>query len=375
MNPSDPSGNLKSANRVLVLTDLETDDVIALWILLKSGALRNKELMIVADGCHSKHDNEEYALCKLAEVILFCLGEVIPEELKPKDISIVRGEATKTDFPRDYYGLITDRPPKTYEHWRGPVIDFLSNGPVFIFGIKPCTELMMLMSDNEAGKIEPAIDFKQHTAAFYGSFNNRTLFKTFPRERVVDMMHLCGSNFYYETFLAVGEVNNMTPDNAGKELFDHFPDTVKKAMKGWNDYIIEDCKEDLRADMKNALEDHERLYTLLAKSGFEESVLPAGVVNDELRSNLGRSCKIIRAIMANDRNQFVNADTGLAMGLMPEFAQYWKEASVTYNGNYVVPKEGETAEGVNPLYVFLPNDKSAVRDIQVAFISNLAGRK
>ncbi|CAH6419328.1 Hypothetical protein HVR_LOCUS532 [uncultured virus] len=238
---------------VIVITDLEPDDIIAITLLLKRGNILPENLSFIVSAWKDVNTKARYLRKLLTENFLnyantkIYLGEasnakhVLPFALGPEEI-----------FPR-YRDL----------NWYNS----------FIINLAPVRELIALFR-------EDFCFFRECSLAIYGSFNIRSVIWS-DKIKLKELYQLFDSFdevIYYETFLATGEKNSISDKGLLDIIWTRYP-FISELIEWWNKSICKECE-------KNCAE------------------------NDPTSDKYLRSKKILDNITEETR-QFVNADTGL----------------------------------------------------------------
>jgi hypothetical protein len=316
---------------LLVMTDLETDDVIAIYLL--SRRFRNTKIMfLVGEGC-------AYIKKLRMESYIKTLGFTNAE--------VVRGYGSDRLFKYDGYDIMTKEQidgldwasinwtAENKEEVKEKVFKFIRDESPFIISLKPPRELMEMFVN---GHPRYRRIFKRCVFAGYMSFNLRCLMNDYKR-KLVNFLRSFKLCYFYETHYAVGSNNIITKDDFD---FDKLPEIIKNVMYLWNKFQAEDCRK--------TLEELE------------------GNTDRESIKRRHRNQKTLDQIERNDHKQLVNADGGLIVSLFQYAAPYqWK--SIKYDlesrNSYPIIKHGKDVK------VIWPEDKEKYRKFQIDMLKNV----
>lgn len=267
----------KQWKEVLILSDLEPDDVLAIHIMLRYLPPATPIMLAVGEG----------QVCKLSMAANFMKN--YPDFT---DVSLCDLQRSDKDYPEDALGVFGTEsvPYKT-----GTVEDFLSRAihPLILCLMPPRTLL---------GHVYPHADL-----AIYGSFNFRAL-KADPKVLINWMNTSFRSILLYESFLATGSANSIDMHNAPR-LFDLLATSDDKVFKGlnnlitiWNDHIYTDCVTSIRSYAG-------QIPLVGFSSEHYESI---GTLCNKIERNL----KPLQSICKSQSKQMVLADFGLVLALL-----------------------------------------------------------
>ncbi len=269
---------IEEYDRVIVITDLEPDDLIAITMLLKSKELNlktfNQEIIFII----SAWSNVEQKARFFRKFLLDCFSAYANSQ-------IYLGESSDKKF---------EFPFEVAANENFPSYQILDPSNSLIINLAPIRELMFYHQNI------PNV-FKNCYLAIYGSFNIRSVIV----EKKLEHTHICNI-FYsfsgvlcYESFYAVGSNNNMTDPEILGIIKSNYP-YLEKIIKWWNQEIMDDCQ--------NTCNDC-----------------------DSSSEKYKRNIKVVDAIK-KEPYQFVNADTGLiAVLLEPELLCYARSGFICFD--------------------------------------------
>lgn len=311
---------IENYNSFLILTDLEPDDMLGLWLL--SSKIRSKKILFLV--------GEGDSLMKEKRM------KVYAKQFGFVNSKVLRGYSSNKQFPYDGYDIMTkdERDNIMYEEEKKHTIletigEYIKENAPFIISMKPPRELIEMYS---AG-----FDFSKLTLAGYMSFNLRCLMKKWKKEQIAFFLKSFKECYYYETYHAIGSNNIIT----AKDLeWKFIPKVVKKVMALWNKYMIEDCQETIK-NLK-------------------------GKTDERSKAKIHRNEKCLKQILDNDSKQFVNADTGLVLSLLEGNPSY-KEKSLKFDEKtgYSVLGEG------NDVKVIQPKEKDFYKEYQIGLMTSI----
>ena len=274
-------------------TDLEPDELIALYIFSKAGF--TFDYVVVGEG-NSK--------IKTARIRKYC------ELLNIKPV-VIEGLPSSKSFENDgkeFNNLEmkdADHFVNNYEAQLREYIDSTAN-PVIV-SLKPMRELISCYKELSLANAKLFV---------YGSFNFRCLkSETFDLNTLTDMFQKFKKVNIFETYYALGEKNACNNDTTPK-LIDKFMSNnniylnyTKKLMELWDADIIEDCKETCISILKKYnIDDLSWLNEKLNKDYFTEH----NASNDDI-SRFLRNKKTFLQVSYHKGKQWVAADVGLAL--------------------------------------------------------------
>jgi len=315
---------------IIISTDLETDDLLAIWMLSK--IIPNKNIMFLVgegDSYIKSKRMERYAkslgftnysvvqgigskkLFKYDGHDIFKLDEI--KEFK-KDIEEGTDEGTD-----DIRLCVTLASLKFFIKWNSPLI----------FSLKPPRELI------ELWKMKNTI-FKNCIMFGYMSFNLRCLMKEWSHENIIEFLNSFEECYFYETYHAVGKNNIIS----GKDIdMKKLPKLVYDLMIYWNKSMLENCQETCET--------------------YKDRKDKRGV------SKFRRNSAVVKAINDNNGEQFVNADCGLIMSLLDQNVSYIKKSLKFDESGYSIFSEGGKINVINVC------DKKKFRESQIELLKEM----
>jgi len=369
--------NLKAtsarATTLLVTTDLEGDDLIALTLFAK-------QLL---------HLTKTHSQLKDTLTLIFLVGEGSNVELKKqrmlKYITLLGldyfstlvysgfgsskefwGEGSKTFTPEEI-SEFAKIPTINHDQYVAQTDDlgqlekkFLEIGfespesTILIISLKPMTELMWLWVKGSFNA------FHRKNFIGYMSFNARLLFSynNLYRELIPKFLKEFENTYLYETFTAVGKKNNVT-SNSGFD-FSLLPQNVQDDLTLWNQFCYDDCV--------HSLEHH--FYDIDSLTNQDIEFLD---VDDDTKDSLKRDLKASNSIKSHISSQFVNADPAIIFWLFSETDLTGWEYKIY--GSVYFSQEGYThlryVDRSWPAVVMLTSEdeqeEDELRDLQVEF--------
>lgn len=289
---------------VFLESDLEPDDLLAVYVLLKRGY--SLDQVVVGEG-----DSR----IKLERFLAYwaMLHAEFPRQV-PADPAVLRGLSSKKPFPGDGQDVSDDDAllvraaarekdedeSTVCEAYRTRLVAYLERHEApLVIQLKPMRELLAVWES-----IPHALRLKT-TLAHYGSFNYRSLMdKADPvgsHARIEAMLRSgFGRVVVYESFLATGAQNSITRDSmpALYRALDAFAssspflDCMKRLTLAWNQHCLERCQKSV--------------------AWYDKKPQPLSDMDREARH---RSLKIVDGIQKSLDSQMVLADSGLALVL------------------------------------------------------------
>ena len=314
---------IENAKNILITTDLESDDLIAIDIVMKVLSKDQKKYFLVGEG------NAYMKYCRMVKYI---------ELYKYENCEVILGYSSDKDFLLDGRDVFSEEECKEIrkvsdkKYDSSKLIEVLKSQPVII-SLKPIRELVELYSTDV--NLFKNIDF-----IGYMGFNVRSVLDKYKFEYVMDFLKSFRSVIFYETFHATGENSSL---NYNEFPFDKLPANVNKLIEQWNG--------DLHSKAQEVVE--------------KMNKIPESNRSERDKGKLHRNLKIIKAIDEAKGQQFVNADTGLIASLLLDLKEnedYYR-VDVTFNGNYTVVKENKESN----IIVICPKDKEEFRQKQIQF--------
>ena len=273
----------KQIKAVAVSTDLEPDDIVALFFLVR-GMQRNASgllpiLIVVGEGKVEKATMMRSFAQNLSLECTVVQGSLsqrnYPSEMlnlfstnAPNDASKVissalsaRTETVKTDYDKECKKAM-EQFLETYEH-------------VLFLMIKPCWELF---------GISPNL-LKKISLACYGSFNFRCLFEKIDRSVLATFFNTAfDSVVLYETFFVMGDDNSINAINAPRfydiirrraAVGDPIFVNLSKSIAVWNNHIVTEQLKSVQKISKamfEAWEDEEKQIIVATSTGESDQI-------------------------------------------------------------------------------------------------------
>ena len=279
-----PNLTTRALDACVVMTDLEPDDILALYLLREQlAAFGSRLLVIVGESSASK--------VELATVILRLLGV--------EAAMVLQGEVSDKEYPSTMYGAFgvsSEYKPRFRESIMTKVDAFLVAvaAPLFII-MKPPHELWVIKSEYLA----------RATVVMYGGFNFRAL----SREELGTLTYMFNTLFFesivYESFHATGAANALTHANTSLFKYMHeqansspFWRGLRSAVDAWNGSIIADCLETVSRLSREMIVDF--------KAGDWAKL------HSKKRRIEDRNWKVVASIVDADGQQMVFADCAMA---------------------------------------------------------------
>jgi len=315
-------GDQKVQSTVWLETDLEPDDVLALYILVKRRLI--PRVMVVGEGNAAMKVERAKRYVELLR----------KEGLIPQDwnITIIMGQSSDKLFQDDGKELlhcevkqpdkITDQPDYVKELSR-----FLSNSdqqhPLFVV-LKPPRELVQALSTKNAASVDKC------DLWIYGSFNLRCLLKDPNYNPQHIWLRQFRQTWLYESFHATGELNSVQ-DKVMPKLFTELRSLAKtseyiatlfRLIGLWNKHILHEAQQDVVRHAKS-----------------------------DQKERLARSQKIVDSVKPYVDSQMVLADFALAaVADVPGTSRYWKPLDVVWDkAGYSAFREPDSL--VKPVFV------------------------
>lgn len=337
--------NKNKPNVILITTDLEADDIIALTLFAK----QLNEL--------SKTDTEFIKDLTL----IFLVGEGEYTELKKQRMFtylkilglesfttfVYSGYGSEKKFQKEGTKMFTSleisefaKIPTIKHNQFVPTNHDLnqlgrkfqemnllnSKSNLLVISLKPMTELIWLWTRKYL------CGFYKKYFIGYMSFNARKLFSynNIYRELIPNCLESFDDIYLYETFPAVGSQNNLTAD---KFDFTKLPKSINDDVTLWNQNCLDDMIKSLNRYFDEVNVD------LLTNNDIDN--LPDGPsIRSHTRNSLKRSLKAAKSIKKDLSTQFVNADTALIFWLFTENDLSVWEYNI--NGELYFTEEGYT---------------------------------
>lgn len=365
--------NLKK--QIIIMTDLEPDDLIAIDMLYKymlKHAVTTKYLFqdpifIVGEG------NSTMKVLRTQTYYNYnCIDKVIIKE----------GYSSSKNFNYDGHDidLYVDENNVIKNKQNNVAIDHYKTGKNILNNedkLKNIDDILSKHSDSVIICLKPPRElmdlykikneyFNKMTLVAYTSFNFRCLFKpivTSASEPIVtssDMINFLNSfesTYLYETYHAIGSDNTITGNDVD---FKKIPLYIQKVIKLWNLDMITDCESSIKEKINDwdFTDQHvtDYLSTNISTSDAEY---------------VKRNYKVWKSIKDTKSEQFVNADCGLVSMLINDYdnvVKFIHVGNVEYNDvGYSIPKI--TDEGkINLIMSSNEEEKNECNVIQKQFI-------
>jgi hypothetical protein len=287
---------LYNTDKIIISTDLETDDLIAIEILLKIIPKDKELIFIVGEG------NSYIKYMRMKKYI---------EIFGIKNSIVVQGEDSDKDFPCDGYDVYEKTLIEKFRNCNRihdtqyEIKKLLDDKKITIFSLKPPRELIKLWFENND-------IFKNINLIGYMSFNIRCLKKTYNDTDIINFIKSFNKVIYYETYLAVGD--NNTIDNTMSFPFDKLSTVTTRLMESWNNYMLDDAINNISKNINGT-------YDVFMKKFTER--------NFEF---VKRNFRKLVSIVNSHGCQFVNADCGLIVSMLMELDQSdYTYGDISYN--------------------------------------------
>lgn len=316
-------------------TDLEPDDILAIYLLIKK-QLIPKYIVVGESDVKDK-----------MEIMCHLITFLKTERILSKDhmVHIIYGHGSSTIHPY----LLSDKKQTTphmqhsnYTHYNYMLSTYINdnNDPIFI-GLKPPRELIDYTSSLDNQKM-----LKKLTAYFYGSFN----FRSIPNKiHLFQILPLFKETYIYESYYATGLNNSMTPENCPltwKTLFIKESKYLKQlfyAITTWNEYQLIQCRNKCTTLLQNTKlslpfcenKSPNDIIQILKNNGMNELDIP----------NFIRLHKIYINILKDLNNQIVLADMALVTIIDdPIYKHYGIKGDISFDKfNYTVFTPNESS--------------------------------
>jgi len=309
----------------LISTDLETDDMVALYILSKEIPSENITFL-VGEG------NSGMKKLRMNKYV---------KKLGFKNATVIRGFSSEKMFPYDGYDLFSESfinqlncNKENVSYITKELYSFLKKKSPIIISLKPPRELLKLTTlytDDIISVFSKCVFFG------YMSFNMRCLMKEYNHDHIITFLEAFKECYYYETFHAIGSVNTITDKDIDMKKL---PKIVYNVMKDWNRHMVENCNKTC-----------ERYKDRKDKRG---------------KAKYHRNKKALEDIQKSKGEQFVNADCGLIMSLLHDNPPYTKHR-VEFDEKTGYSKFTQDGK----INVIQPIDKSEYRKFQILFLKKL----
>jgi hypothetical protein len=305
---------MKKIFSMIIMTDLEPDDVLAIKFLSREIPLDTLLYVIVGES--------EQVAQKVQ------LGKAIFSKYGFTNFTCVAGTSSKKTYPqRCLSSFDVETTCFTEPKWTGTLEEimlfFQDKNPI-ILAIKPMWELFDIPKDILA-------NFDLYV---YGSFNFRCLFKKVSSKVVADFInHSFRQVFLYESFFVSGAENTMSgTDPLFQKYVENDPFLIEM-MNGWNEHIVKDC---LDTTIEISLE----LNKEFAKYHPDWTW-----IRSQMDRMMNRNLKVVQSMADGDGKQMVLADQGLVLKMFFEPEAKKKRGDIFFNENgYTCVEENLTSK-------------------------------
>ena len=266
--------NIRKSKKIVIITDLEPDDFVALILLFLSGMITDQQVYFIISAWQ---DVQHKARC-----FKKFLQDTFPEY---SNCSIYLGEPNKNNY---FLPLDTS----SDEHFL--LYREFDPSDSLIINLAPVRELISYYKCNS--KI-----FANCELAVYGSFNIRSVLseKEETPSLVVNIFNSFSSVLLYETYWATGKDSSLVDADVLNIIRTKHPYLLSLII-WWNEIMIQDCLQSCQ--------------------------------NLPLDSNEYQRKKTRLDRIEAEPHQFVNADTGLmAVLIAPELQQYSVSGTITFD--------------------------------------------
>lgn len=304
---------------VVVSTDMEPDDLIALKQLAPVMKESPNLVVVVGEGKRSK--------AAMARNLLDCLGI--------SHAVVTDGQLSDKDYPDEMhtaFGPVEERfSIQAVECIRGKLET--AKNPLFIV-MKPPRELLVI------AETAPLL-LLGATVVIYGSFNFRSVFHD--KEGLLRLFNgVVRKTIVYESFLATGDKKNsvdkkrkLTETEPDSECIFQFAEAHQNepfwrgfllSVQLWNNHILVDC-------LKSVMEATQEIQDTLAMEPivWQHAKKPKGRVD--------RNWKVAQNIISAESNQFVMADCAMAALLCDDKPVTGVHGYLAFDGDYTKPDE------------------------------------
>lgn len=298
-------GQPKEFDRVILYTDVETDDVIATHLIMNRYKIDN---IIVGEG---------------QEAFLRCKAKRMQDATGLESDQILIGSRSGNEFNDKYSKSELPAYRKIIS-----IIDMnrlIKNSLLIV--LKPPRELMKC-------------DVSTSTLWMYGSFNFRSIMKTHDHEKIKEWVNSFKRAYIYETYYAAGENNNVNKNVVGDDTMRNICNMpgVSNIMRKWNQYIFEDSLE----TVLNILISEGLLENgIVTQERIDYEKYSGKIKNERKLRKFQRNLKAMEQIQKNPK-QCVFADIGLSLTTMGE--DDYRKINITFDEAGYTQAE-ETGEG------------------------------
>jgi hypothetical protein len=336
---------------IFLETDLESDDLLAIYLLAKRGYYPS--VIVVGEGDATIKVARMHSYMRLLKF----------ENLIPQGHQwiIIQGYSSKKLFPQDgaEFDLTSINELKTkglphQTHYVTALQSYIANhqDPIYI-GLKPPRELMQYHSQLTA-------EIAKLRGYMYGSFNFRSVWVQL--KELSELLPRFKSMHIYESFYATGSLNSMDPDwcpQTWKQLFHDkspFLKTVNLVVSNWNSHMKNDClKTCMTIAKRYTLED--TLSVVTETNSIKEVLVDNGVAQKDIDQYM-RNLKVLRSVVANPDTQMVMADIGVALAVDNHFwDSYATQGEISFDSSgYTQIKASNDPSCHVYLYQNIPTD-------------------
>lgn len=284
---------------ISIYTDLETDDIWAIYILAQ---IFKFDHIVVGEGNASIKQ-------KRMELYIQLLKK---EGLDIADPIVVKGENSNKNFKYDGQEFEDLDNVKTTDYSFETVTkEYLTkyDEPILVI-LKPCRELIEF-----AEKYQDLI--KKTKVYFYGGFNFRCLFRKYKPDIVANFISSFKNAYIYESFHALGEFNSL--NKCSKYIYNKFVKAQEKSEyinkikifnKLWNEDLKEKCVDVCNKLLieNNITQTCEAVFDILLKNTNPKKYVATLFTNIKQSEQFFRNFKTYKSINGHEDFQVVLAD-------------------------------------------------------------------
>jgi hypothetical protein len=267
------SMNFTEYKNILITTDLEPDDLIALYILAKHIVAKNITAQLIFLVGENNAIMKYHRMCEYIKLMGF-----------PDKSKVLRGYDSKRKFAYDGYDVFNENKIAeinaedsiddaadtidVLEYLQLLIANATTTNDLLIISMKPARELYNLYvfaelkaaDDQRQHKMRTPNIFRNITICGYMGFNCRVLIEqnkcnndyAHVQTVVADFWNSFHKVIYYESWTTLGENNTITSDDFS---FDIFPEFIRSNIYYWNKHSLETSKNQkvlasVRANMK-----------------------------------------------------------------------------------------------------------------------------
>ena len=299
---------------IAVETDLEPDDVFALYLLHKGFRFHH---VVVGEG------DADIKVARARQYL----------QLLGSDATVVRGHCSDKQFDQDgkeFADLTVEAPPTpTPDAYVTTLRRYISSttDPIIVL-LKPPRELM------ESAKILKD-DLKTVTLYLYGGFNLRCLLGVHAPDEITTMLSAFKEVQIYESFHAVGvdnTINRQTDPTLHLIMLymaskDPYIATLLTLNELWNRSLMADCHKTCEGLLKGPVTE---IFAEMDSPDPKAVIRKAGIKEDRQVEKFYRNWKAYSSIHGHETFQFVMADMcAVTAFLSDRFSRYRHPAEVT----------------------------------------------